>query len=114
MLTTCLDFLSSAARAELAAFVDEIVARRTAELSPARSPWMTVEETAEYLRWPKKRVQNWTRAMPHRKVEGRVLFRRDELDAWLDDYYAGPRWRAAAEPRVGHGWSNHENGRAAR
>lgn len=108
-----LDFLSPSARVELAAFVDELVERRLAAHAE-RSPWLTVEEAAEYLRWPKKRVQNWTRAMPHRKVEGRVLFHRDELDAWLDGHYAGPRRHAAPELRVSHGWSQDENGRAAR
>jgi hypothetical protein len=40
-----------------------------------------------------KRVYNLTAAgaIPHRKHADRVLFRRDELDAWLDRYREGRR-----------------------
>jgi hypothetical protein len=43
------------------------------------------------LRWSVKRIRNLTAAaaIPHRKHEGRVLFHRDELDAWLDRYRDG-------------------------
>ncbi len=61
------------------------------------SPYMTVGETAEYLRWPKERIYKLTaaRAIPHHKHEGRILFRRDVLDAWLDEYREGPRQHEA-------------------
>jgi excisionase family DNA binding protein len=61
-------------------------------MSVERSPWMTSQEAAEYLRFPGKRIYNLTRSgdIPCRKQEGRLLFCRDELDAWLDTFYCGP------------------------
>jgi excisionase family DNA binding protein len=73
--------------------IAEVVERVKAELEPtvARSPWLTAREAADYLRWPVKRLYNLTAAdaVPHRKHEGRVLFHRDELDAWLERYREG-------------------------
>ena len=59
---------------------------------PQRSPWMTVDEAAEYLHWPKTRLYKLTaaNAIPYRRHEGRLLFRRDELNSWLDEYREGP------------------------
>ena len=72
----------------------------TAEINTTRTttPYMTVAEAAEYLRWPKERIYKLTaaRAIPHAKHEGRILFRRDVLDAWLDEYAEGPRTRETA------------------
>ena len=50
------------------------------------SPFLTAAEAAEYLRFPLKRIYNLTsrREIPHRKQEGRLLFRTDELDRWMD------------------------------
>jgi excisionase family DNA binding protein len=91
---------------EAAAFVAAIpglaewVEERAAEIADARireagvvaSPWLTVNEAAEYLHWPRKRVYQLTAAgaIPHRRHERRILLRRDELDEWLADAYAGP------------------------
>lgn len=62
------------------------------------SPWMSADRAAEYLDVPKKRIQNLTSAgrIPHHKEGGRVLYRRDELDAWLAEHYEGPRHLARA------------------
>ena len=59
------------------------------------TPYMTVAEAAEYLRWSKERIYKLTaaRAIPHIKHEGRLLFRRSDLDAWLDEFREGPRPR---------------------
>jgi excisionase family DNA binding protein len=72
----------------------------------AKSPYMTVAEAAEYLRWPKKRLYKLTGAgaIPHRKHDGRILFRVEELEAWLDEFRAGPRMdrqRSSAYTRRG-------------
>ena len=72
----------------------EAVTTRVAEQlgeTNGRSPWLTAAEAADHLRWPVKRIYNLTAAVaiPHRKHEGRVLFHRDELDAWLDRYREG-------------------------
>jgi len=80
----------------------ELLAQRVAELVlqslPAhageRSPWMGIEQAASYLDWPKQRLYKLTAqsAIPHVKHEGRILFRRDELDAWLAGFVqGGPR-----------------------
>ncbi len=47
--------------------------------------WLTVGETAEYLRCPKSRVYSLVsaRRIPFVKDGSRTLFRRSELDAWL-------------------------------
>ena len=50
-----------------------------------RSPWMSTQSAAAYLDWPPQRLYKLTASgeIPHYKHEGRLLFRRDELDAWL-------------------------------
>lgn len=73
----------------------EQLARRLATLIAEErdaSPWMSAPQAAEYLGWPIKRVYNLTaaQAIPHHRQGGRLIFRRDELDAWLDDHYCGP------------------------
>jgi len=61
------------------------IARRAAELMPAASEWLNVEEAAEYLRCGKGRIYSLTSAgrIPHVKDGSRTLFRRSELDEWL-------------------------------
>jgi excisionase family DNA binding protein len=73
----------------------DLVADRLAALMPTGngSDWMTSAEAAEYLRLPSTdSIHRLTAAgaVPHRKVHGRCLFSKAELDAWLRDYYAGP------------------------
>jgi excisionase family DNA binding protein len=60
------------------------------ESAPA-SPWMNITSAAEYLDWPKQRVYKLSASgeIPHYKHEGRLLFRRDQLDAWLTTYAQG-------------------------
>lgn len=61
------------------------------EAAASKSPYMTLAEAAEYLRWPKKRLYKLTaaRAIPHRKHDHRILFHVGELDAWLDEFREG-------------------------
>jgi excisionase family DNA binding protein len=69
----------------------ERVALRVAELlagqlAPAdRSPWLDVGEAAGYLRCKPKRIYDLVsqRRIPVHRDGSRVLFRRDELDAYL-------------------------------
>jgi excisionase family DNA binding protein len=73
-----------------------------AEGAAHATTYMTVTEAAEYLRWPQERIYKLTAAgaIPHLKHNGRLLFRREELDRWLDDYYQGPgRYRASDSAR---------------
>ena len=82
--------------------VVDLLAERLPGTAPRTSPWMTVAEAAEYLRWPRERLYKLTAAgaIPHRKHDGRVLLHRDELDEWLDGYREGPApLRPARAPR---------------
>jgi excisionase family DNA binding protein len=56
--------------------------------SAEQSPWMGVERAAEYLDWPKQRLYKLTASgqIPHYKQDGRLLFRSDELDRWLEQF----------------------------
>ena len=66
----------------------EAMAKRAAELVEEKlgrrilSPWMTRQEAAEYLRVPVSRLEK-RRDIPQHKDAGRVLYNREELDAWL-------------------------------
>jgi excisionase family DNA binding protein len=68
----------------------------------SNSPYMTAEEAATYLRFPKKRIYGLTSRgeIPHRKQDGRLIFRRDELDRWMDGFYVGPGWAGPDSPEV--------------
>lgn len=54
----------------------------------ARSPWLSISKAADYLDWPKQRLYKLTAAgaIPHYKQDGRLLFHRAELDAWLGEH----------------------------
>jgi excisionase family DNA binding protein len=90
--------------AELGPFLDHLLdqlAERVADrLRPTdsqgsdgakASPWMSITSAAAYLDWPKQRLYKLSASgeIPHYKHEGRLLFRRDELDAWLSTYTQG-------------------------
>jgi excisionase family DNA binding protein len=75
---------------ELAERIADLVAGRLRqELAQAssseQSPWLSIANAAAYLDWPKQRLYKLTAqgAIPHYKQDGRLLFRRDELDQWL-------------------------------
>lgn len=69
----------------------EALACRVAELlvplisAPAGSPWLTVTEAAEHMRCKPKRIYDLIsqHRLPAHRDGGRVLLRRDELDAYL-------------------------------
>ena len=69
----------------------EAIAERAAEMlaerrGPELEAWIGVEEAAEHLACPKSRVYGLSSAgrIPHRKDGSRLLFRRSELDEWID------------------------------
>ena len=67
-----------------------------------RSPWLSVDSAAAYLDWPRQRLYKLTARgeIPHYKHEGRLAFRRDELDRWLSGYAQGERdWMYRRESR---------------
>lgn len=51
----------------------------------AQSPWLTVKEAAEYLRCNRNRIDKLTSkgVLQRYREGGRVLLRRDELDAFV-------------------------------
>ncbi len=69
----------------------EVVAERAAEivaerLAPLTEPWVGVDQAAEHLACPKSRIYALVsaRRIPHEKDGSRLLFRRSDLDAWLE------------------------------
>ena len=50
------------------------------------SPWMNTAEAAEYMRVSVRWLRQHLRQIPHSKVEGRLFFSRQELDAWLAEH----------------------------
>jgi excisionase family DNA binding protein len=71
---------------QVAAQVRELLA----EPQPT-SPWLDFDEAREYLRFSRDQLYKLTaaRAIPFRKKRGGqgLLFRRDELDRWLEAAY---------------------------
>ena len=61
-----------------------VLERLRAELEPERE-WMAAKEAADYCRFPLSRIRNLTSAgrIPHVKQDGRVLYHRPALRAWL-------------------------------
>jgi hypothetical protein len=78
--------LSDPLAIELPAEFVEAIAHRAAELVlEARrnpSPWMTRPEAAAYTRLPESRLEK-DRGFPCHREGRRVLYHRDELDAYL-------------------------------
>jgi hypothetical protein len=67
--------------AVLEQLVDQVAKRVRAELTQS-SPWLTRAEAAEYMRIPVSRLEK-DKTVPRHRWEGRVLYNRLELDAWL-------------------------------
>ncbi len=62
--------------------VEQVTDRVRAELT-ASTPWMSRAEAANYLRVPLSRLEK-DRTVPSHRWDGRVLYARGELDAWLE------------------------------
>ena len=75
----------------------EAIAERAAQIvlerlnGSAVSPWLTLADAAAYLGWSRQRLYK-RRDVPRYKHGGRVMYRRDALDAFLESH---------AEPRRG-------------
>lgn len=75
----------------------EQIAQRVAELfretsaGAERSPWLSFEQACAYLGFSADKLYKLTaaRAIPVRKKDGSegLIFRRDELDRWMEDAY---------------------------
>src|SRR6266571_3532754 len=83
------DELVEAIAERVAAFVVERF-----EGQPPVSPWLDVPGACAYLGMSKDALYKLTApkppAIPLHRIGSRIMFRRDELDAWLDDCYEGP------------------------
>src|SRR5438477_231204 len=73
--------------------VDEIVLRVKAEVleeldrrsEPGASPWLSGAKAAgEYLNWAPERVYKAVPRLPHYREAGRLMFRKDELDRYVE------------------------------
>ncbi|HCG01761.1 MAG TPA: hypothetical protein DEV93_14615 [Chloroflexi bacterium] len=85
-MTTALDTLLDQLADQIAArLVDQLRSGLTDRNDDQHTPWLSIEKAAAYLDWPKQRLYKLTAqgAIPHYKHDGRLLFRRDELDRWL-------------------------------
>jgi hypothetical protein len=85
--------------------IADAVAERLSTLhaSEPSSPWLCgAKQVAEYLGWPIGRVHKYARQLPCRKVGGRLMYRRDELDAFIDQHPDPSGWsrrRSTSVPR---------------
>ena len=64
--------------------LDRLATALAERLNPSDgSPWMNTAEAAEYMRVSVRWLRQHLHQVPHSKVEGRLFFSRNELDAWL-------------------------------
>ena len=85
--------------------VADIILDRLADGPRGSGPgtWMRSAEVAQYLGWSRKSVYRRVArmAMPHYKVDGVLLFRRDELDRWLEQFREESREQETLRVRPG-------------
>jgi putative molybdopterin biosynthesis protein len=83
------------------------------------APMMDTREVAAYLRLKERRIYDLVRAnaLPHVRATGKLLFPRDEVDAWLASKSASPQKARAAAPAIVAGshdplleWAARESG----
>jgi excisionase family DNA binding protein len=70
--------------AELARLADLLAERVAARV--ARTPWLSAREAAQHLRCPVSRIRKLTMTgeLPAHHDGRRALYRRDELDAYIE------------------------------
>jgi excisionase family DNA binding protein len=51
--------------------------------------YLTVEELAKYLKVTKKTLYNWIwlRKIPYFKINGKILFEKNEVESWIKEHY---------------------------
>jgi putative molybdopterin biosynthesis protein len=66
------------------------------------APMMDTREVAAYLRLKERRIYDLVRAkaLPHVRATGKLLFPRDEVDAWLASKSASPQKARTAAPAI--------------
>jgi excisionase family DNA binding protein len=82
--------------------VADIILDRLADgtLGPSAGRWMRSAEAADYLGLSRSALYDRVsrKALPHYKVDGILLFKRDELDAWFEQYREEPREPLSVPP----------------
>jgi excisionase family DNA binding protein len=65
-----------------------ILERIQTDLAPTSNRWMRTKEAAEYLGWTRSALytQVSQRSIPHYKIERTLLFKREDLDAWMAEH----------------------------
>jgi hypothetical protein len=72
------------------ALVEQVLKRLEVRRVPdGGSDWL-FRAAASYLGWPTARVYKRIRMLPHCRDGNVLMFRRSELDAYLDERYEGP------------------------
>ena len=80
-----------------------ILERMSQELRPPAAGWMKTNEAAAYLGMTRGALYGRVADIPHYKFERMLLFKRRDLDAWMESHRQEPRspqpeFRASARP----------------
>jgi excisionase family DNA binding protein len=62
------------------------LAAKLADHMPQGTPWMTVAETAEYVRCSERFLRERLSDIKHSKVDKKVLLHRHDVDEWLKSH----------------------------
>jgi excisionase family DNA binding protein len=73
---------------QLADLVAEHIAVRLDARATQASPWLRLEEAGAYVGLPAEQLRKLVQArrVPHYRPGRRIMFRRDELDAWMAEH----------------------------
>ena len=84
---------------------DHILERMQDEFAPSTGRWMRTHEAAEYLGWTRSALykQLARRSIPHYKIDRTLLFKRDDLDAWIRQHRVEPFDAPMLDPRKSAG-----------
>jgi excisionase family DNA binding protein len=69
-----------------------VLAEMEDDLRPSQGRWLRAKDAAEYLGWTRSALYGrvHSQSIPHYKVENMLLFKRDELDRWLEEHRVEP------------------------
>ena len=93
--------------------LSETLAKKLVDRMPdgdIRDEWLCgAAAAAAYLNWPTQRVYKNIRRLPHRRDGSLLMFKRRELDAYLDGFYSGPPELAPSTVGVPHAFPGARN-----
>jgi excisionase family DNA binding protein len=70
--------------------VAERLADRLGEMRGTSAAWMRTHDAAEYLGLTRSALYSRTRDIPHHRFERMLLFKRTDLDAWVESHRVDP------------------------